>query len=92
MTGMTGGDIMEIWTTNDAKAKFSEVMRNAKNNPLCITHKGKEACIMMSVDKYEELSGKKPDFVSFINSSPIKNININFERSSSSIRSDVEFE
>ena len=92
MTGTTSGVIMEIWTTNDAKAKLSEVMRHAKNNPLCITHKGKETCIMMSVDKYEELSGKKPDFVSFINASPIKNINITFDRDGSSVRPNIEFE
>ena len=47
---------------------------------------------MMSVDKYEELSGKKPDFVSFINASPIKNINITFDRDASSVRPNIEFE
>jgi antitoxin Phd len=47
---------LERWKLEDAKARFSEVVRLAtKNGPQLVTIRGKEAAVILSSSEYEQL-------------------------------------
>jgi len=60
------------WKLEDAKARFSEVVRLAQSEgPQRVTVRGREAVVVMSVDELDRLLPKdagKPAFVPFIES------------------------
>ena len=60
------------WKLEDAKARFSEVVRRAQNEgPQRVTVRGREAVVVMSVDELNRLLPKdagKPAFVPFLES------------------------
>jgi len=60
------------WKLEDAKARFSEVVRLAHSDgPQRVTVRGREAVVVMSVDELDRLLPKdagKPAFVPFLES------------------------
>ncbi|MBT7066178.1 MAG: type II toxin-antitoxin system Phd/YefM family antitoxin, partial [Verrucomicrobia bacterium] len=52
-------DLMDaIWTVQDAKNRFSEVVEHALHDgPQTITRRGKETAIMVSISAFRELAG-----------------------------------
>lgn len=61
-----------IWKLEDAKARFSEVVRLAQSEgPQRVTVRGREAVVVMSVEELEQLlprDAEKPAFVPFLES------------------------
>lgn len=59
-----------IWKLEDAKARFSEVVRRAESEgPQRVTVRGREAVVVMSVDELDRLLPKdagKPALVPFL--------------------------
>jgi antitoxin Phd len=47
----------KIWPLQDAKARFSELVRAASKEPQFITLRGEEAAVLLSVDQYRRLKG-----------------------------------
>jgi antitoxin Phd len=78
---ITTGD----WQIQTAKARFSEVFRLARNQgPQRITRQGKEAVVMISNEKYEELIGRSrqpKSLVQFFRQSPLAGVELDLERS-----------
>jgi prevent-host-death family protein len=59
------------WQMQDAKAKFSEVVRRAHaEGPQIVTHRGAETAVVLSIEEYRRLSPAKKDFVDFLLSGP----------------------
>ncbi|MDN5928611.1 MAG: type II toxin-antitoxin system Phd/YefM family antitoxin [Hyphomicrobiales bacterium] len=59
------------WKLEDAKARFSEVVRNAREQgPQRVTVRGNDAVVIMSVEEFERLVPEKPrlPFVQFMES------------------------
>ena len=59
------------WKLEDAKARFSEVVRHArKDGPQRVTVRGQDAVVVMSVEEFERLVPEKPrvPFVQFMES------------------------
>lgn len=59
------------WKLEDAKARFSEVVRNAREvGPQRVTVRGHDAVVVMSVEEFERLAPQKPrkPFVAFMES------------------------
>lgn len=59
------------WKLEDAKARFSEVVRHARENgPQRVTVRGHDAVVVMSVEAFERLVPEKPraPFVEFMES------------------------
>ncbi|SFG37201.1 prevent-host-death family protein [Novosphingobium sp. CF614] len=60
------------WKLEDAKARFSEVVRRAQSEgPQRVTVRGREAVVVMSIDELDRLLPKdagKPAFVPFLES------------------------
>jgi prevent-host-death family protein len=64
---------MTSWQLQDAKARFSQVVKSAVNDgPQEITVHGKPAAIVLSADDYARLAGGKPSFVDFVRQSPLR--------------------
>tara|TARA_R110002073_G_scaffold211794_1_gene372095 strand:+ start:1493 stop:1741 length:249 start_codon:yes stop_codon:yes gene_type:complete len=78
---------MRQWQLQDAKARFSEVVKRARSEgPQEITLRGEPAAILMSREEFEKLKGKKPSLVSFLKASPLKDVDLNLERDKSLTR------
>ena len=62
---------MAHWPIQDAKAHFSEVIERAQSEgPQTITRHGAERAVLLSVEDYRALSGKKPDLKAHLLSGP----------------------
>jgi antitoxin Phd len=72
-----------IWPLQDAKARFSEVIRATAKGPQFVSVRGEEEAVILSKADYERLLGKKKNFIAFINQSPFKGLNLNIERDQS---------
>jgi prevent-host-death family protein len=78
---------MKIWQLQEAKARFSELIRLCKiEGPQIVTIRGKEEAILLSKKEYESLIKKKPNLVDFISNSPLKGIELDLTRDNSSPR------
>ena len=71
-----------IWKLQDAKAQFSKVIRDAlANGPQYITRRGEKAVVILSVEDYEKLRGKKPSLAQYLLNAPkIEDKDFEFER------------
>lgn len=59
-----------IWQLQEAKQKFSELVRRAmKEGPQTVTRHGEEAVIVISASEFRRLNGQ-PDFKQFLLSGP----------------------
>lgn len=82
---------MQKWALQDAKAKFSEVIRLAVNEqPQSITLRREEVAVLLSKEEYEALVSPKPTFVELMQNSPLKDLDFEFERDKSPTR-EIEF-
>lgn len=62
---------MERWKLEDAKNRFSEVVRRAlTHRPQLVTRHGRDAVVVMSVEDYERLTAPD-DLVEFLRRSPL---------------------
>ncbi|AYG60996.1 type II toxin-antitoxin system Phd/YefM family antitoxin [Rhizobium jaguaris] len=89
-SGKAGVHQSSRWSLEAAKARFSEVVRHARDEgPQHVSVRGREAVVIMSVEDYERLTPAKPKlpFVEFMESLSLSDLNV--ERESDSGR-DVE--
>lgn len=62
---------VQTWKLEDAKNRFSEVVRRAlAHEPQKVTRGGRDAVVVMSAEDYENLTGCE-DFVTFMQRSPL---------------------
>ena len=63
----------ETWKLSEAKAKLSQVVREAEDAPQCITVEGKRKVVIVSAEYFEELmpKEKKVSLVELIEQSPL---------------------
>lgn len=57
------------WKLEDAKARFSEVVRHAREDgPQHVTARGRDAVVVMSAEEFERLNPRKPQapFIEFM--------------------------
>lgn len=70
------------WKLEDAKARFSEVVRRARESgPQRVTVRGQEAVVVMSVEEFERLVPQKPraPFVQFMESLQLNGLDLERE-------------
>lgn len=61
---------MTTWKLEDAKNRFSEVVRRAlAHEPQLVTRHGREAVVVLSAEDYQRLTGAK-DLLGFLRDSP----------------------
>ena len=62
---------MKTWKLEDAKNRFSEVVRLAlAHEPQRVTRNGREAVVVLSAEDYEQLVAPQ-DLIEFMQSSPL---------------------
>lgn len=58
------------WQLQEAKAMLSALIRAAVEEPQIITVRGEETAVLLSMEKYRKLTGKKQNIVEFFQNSP----------------------
>lgn len=62
---------MATWQVQEAKTRLSEVIEKARSEgPQTITRHGEERVVVVSVEDYRALVGKRPDFKSHLLGGP----------------------
>lgn len=65
---------MNTWKLEDAKNRFSEVVRLAlSHQPQRVTRNGRESVVVMSAEDYEQLVAPQ-DLIEFMQSSPLAEV------------------
>ena len=78
------------WSLQDAKNKFSEVVRRARSEgPQFVTRHGREEVVVIAVEDYRRLTAPREDLASFLRRSPLAKVDLDLERDASPPR-DVE--
>ena len=70
------------WQVQEAKARFSELVRSADSGPQTITIHGRRAAVVLSADDYDRLKNKrgKPALTEFLRDSPLAGVELDLER------------
>ncbi|MDA8090083.1 MAG: type II toxin-antitoxin system Phd/YefM family antitoxin [Nitrospiraceae bacterium] len=72
---------MRTWQLQEAKARLSEVIKQAKKEgPQTITMRGEPTAVVLSKDEYERLKHPKGSFVDFMRKSPLYGVDIDLKR------------
>ena len=72
---------MATWQVQEAKARFSELMRGADEaGPQTITVRGRRAAVLLSANDYDRLRSRKPSLTAFMRASPLAGIELTVDR------------
>lgn len=72
---------MRTWQLQDAKARLSEVIKQAsKEGPQTITMRGEPTAVVISINEYERLRRPKGNFVEFMRKSPLFGVDLDLKR------------
>lgn len=73
---------MTTWQVHEAKARFSQLLRDATNEgPQVVTKHGRPAAVVMSVEEYRRHEAQQRSLAEVIRSSPLAGVAIDVERS-----------
>jgi len=76
------------WQLQEAKNKFSEVVRKAsEEGPQTVTKHGKDSVVVLSAEDYRKLEQPKTSLVEFFQKSPLSKGEIDLKRDKSPARS-----
>lgn len=65
---------MRKWKLEDAKNRFSEVVRRARaDEPQLVTRNGRDAVVVLSAEEYARLTAPR-DLVQFMRESPLADV------------------
>lgn len=72
-----------IWQVQDAKQRFSELLRAAEaGEPQIVTKHGEQVAVMIDIVEYRRLRGETVGFMQFLQSGPTIDGDLDIERSS----------
>lgn len=77
------------WQVQEAKARFSALVRAAASGPQTITVRGRRAAVVLSAKDFDRLKRPRPSFAEFLAASPLAGVALDLERDRSLPR-DVE--
>lgn len=78
---------MQTWQMQDAKARMSELVKRAQQQPQGITLHGKSVAVVISRDTFDRLAQNQGSLVDFMRRSPLcGSEDIEFERDRSPAR------
>ncbi|MFC4009542.1 type II toxin-antitoxin system Phd/YefM family antitoxin [Nonomuraea purpurea] len=80
------------WQLQEAKQRFSEVVRKAQDEgPQIVTRHGKDVAVILDMEEYRQLKGKQPDFKEFLLSGPDLS-ELDLTRDKSTAMREIDFE
>lgn len=72
---------LERWTLQDAKNRFSELVRQVlARGPLVVTRGRQDAVVVLAADEYERLTRPEKSLVAFLQESPLADVRLDFDR------------
>jgi prevent-host-death family protein len=72
---------MRTWQLQEAKARLSEVIKQAsKEGPQTITMRGEPTAVVISKDEYERLKQPRGSFVDFMRKAPLYGVDLDLKR------------
>ena len=78
---------MKIWQLQEAKARFSQVVKLAQEQgPQQVSVHGEATAIVLSIADYRRLAHAKPSFVELMRASPLAGANLKTKRIKDPIR------
>lgn len=78
---------MQTWQLQEAKGKFSEVVKRAQSEgPQNITVHGEPVAVLLSRRDYNKLTHPKPGLVELLRNSPLLGSGLKIERQQTSTR------
>ncbi len=69
------------WSVAEAKAKFSELIEQARTTPQTITRNGRPAAVVVSVEAWQCRASRSGSLVDFLAASPLRASGLHVERS-----------
>jgi prevent-host-death family protein len=69
------------WSVAEAKARFSEVLDQARGAPQTITRNGKRAAVVVSVEEWERRNSRTGTLADFLAASPLRGSRLRVDRS-----------
>lgn len=76
------------WQLQDAKNRFSEVVRKARDEgPQVITVHGRDAVVIVSAEQYKRSARPMDSLADFVRNSPLAGLDLDIERSRDTGRS-----
>ena len=78
---------MKSWQLQEAKARFSKVVRDAASKgPQNITVRGESVVVIISITEFDRLTKTKPPFVQFMRQSPLVGTKLDWRHDTSTCR------
>ena len=68
------------WTVAEAKAKFSQVIEQARVGPQTITRNGRPAAVVVSVEEWQRRTSRAGTLADFLAASPLRGSGLETER------------
>ena len=62
---------MKDWQVQEAKSRFSDLIKEAGQSPQEITHHGHPVAVVISRETYDQLTAPRESLVDFIRRSPL---------------------
>jgi prevent-host-death family protein len=69
------------WQVQEAKQRFSEVLRAAEEEPQIVTRHGHEIAVIIDIDQFHRLQGEPMSFMEFLAAPPYFDVDLEIERS-----------
>lgn len=80
-----------VWTLQDAKNRFSEVVREAvESGPQMVTRHGEDIVVIVDAREFARLQPPRQSLLDFLRNSPLADVDLDFERSQDEPR-DIDF-
>jgi prevent-host-death family protein len=77
--GVEGCDVH--WQVQEAKQRFSEVLRAAESGePQIVTKHGEEVAVLIDIAEYRRLRGEQLSFMSYLRAEPFTDVDVEIER------------
>jgi prevent-host-death family protein len=70
----------EAWTVANAKARLSEVIDRAQNEPQTITRNGRPSVVVVSVEEWSRKTERKGSLATFLLNSPLAGAELQVDR------------
>ena len=69
------------WQVQDAKQRFSEVLRAAEaGEPQIVTRHGVEVAVVMDISEYRHLRGEAVGLMDYLRAEPLLDVDLEIER------------
>jgi prevent-host-death family protein len=70
------------WQVQEAKQRFSEVLRAAETEPQVVTRHGEEVAVILDIAEYRRLRGQTMSFMEYLRHDPRADADFEVERRS----------